>query len=152
MEAGNDDLAATVISFRGHVAWLRGHVNSVIGLSQVAQRYDNIYCGQRAYDALQEARGHAILGDAYMVDKLIDSSNELTDRALKELPDAPPWHYYRSPAFWDLERGRALCRLTGRSKRAEMFLVSGLDALPVEQIDADWVKAYRADLANCRLA
>jgi transcriptional regulator with XRE-family HTH domain len=148
-EVGDLDMVATVMSFRGHLAWLLGHPGPTIGLSQAARRWPQIYAGQLAYDVLQEARGHAILGDAYEVDRLIDESDELTDRALRELPGAPPWHYYRSPAFWDLERGRALARLAGRQGRAAELLVAGLDALPECQQHADWVQAYRRDLAGC---
>jgi hypothetical protein len=64
-EAGDDDLTATVLSYKGHVAWLRGQPGPTIGLSQAARRCRHIYSGQLAYDVLQEARGHAILGDAY---------------------------------------------------------------------------------------
>ena len=48
-------------------------------------------------------------------ERLVDESYELADRALVELPGAPPWHYYRSPAFWGLERGRALYMVPGRA-------------------------------------
>jgi transcriptional regulator with XRE-family HTH domain len=146
-EAANDDLLATVLSFRGHVAWLKGEVGPVIGISQAARRYKGIYAGQSAYDALQEARGHAILGDSYAVERLVDESNALAEQALIDLPHAPAWHYYRSSAFWDLERGRALVRLPQRRKQATDFLTAGLDALPAEQKHADWVCAYRRDLA-----
>jgi hypothetical protein len=117
-----------------------------IGLSQAARRYKDIYSGQLAYDVLQEARGHAILGDAYQVDRLVDESDDLTDRALRELPEVPPWHYYRSPAFWDLERGRTLARLPKRAKKAAELLCAGLDAVPDGQREADWVEDYRRDL------
>lgn len=147
IEAQDDDLAATVWSFKGHVAWLQGQIGPTIGLSQVARRYRGIYPGQLAYDALQEARGHAALQDAYRVELLIDESQDLAERALIELPGAPPWHYYRSPAFWDLERGRALHSLPGQAKKAVELLTAGLDALPPEQASADWVTAYRRDLA-----
>jgi hypothetical protein len=74
------------------------------------------------------------------------------EHALTTLPGAPPWHYYRSPAFWDLERGRALYLLPGRARKAADLLTAGLDALPPEQMSADWVMAYRRDLdaARCR--
>lgn len=152
IEAEDDDLAATVWSFKGHVAWLMGQPAPTIGLSQVARRYKRIYTGQLAYDTLQEARGHAALGDAYQVDRLVDESRELAEHALTTLPGAPPWHYYRSPAFWDLERGRALYLLPGRARKAADLLTAGLDALPPEQMSADWVMAYRRDLdaARCR--
>jgi transcriptional regulator with XRE-family HTH domain len=148
IEAQDDDLAATVWSFKGHVAWLRGEVGSTIGLTQVARRYRNIYSGQTAYDALQEARGHAATGDAYTVERLVDEAQELAALALAELPGAPPWHYYRSPAFWDLERGRALYQV--RPAKAVDLLTAGLAALPTDQESADWVGAYRRDLSSAQ--
>lgn len=145
IEAEDDDLAATVWSFKGHVAWLRGEVGTTIGVTQVARRYRHIYSGQSAYDALQEARGHAATGDTYAVERLVDQAQELAGQALIELPGAPPWHYYRSPAFWDLERGRALYQV--RPDQGVDLLTAGLEALPVDHRSADWVEAYRRDLA-----
>jgi transcriptional regulator with XRE-family HTH domain len=150
IEAEDDDLAATAWSFKGHLAWIMGEVGPTIGLTRVARRYRGIYAGQTAYDALQEARGHAVAGDAYRVERLVEESHELAERALVDLPGAPPWHYYRSPAFWELERGRALHLLPGRASRAVEHLEGGLDALPAEQAGADWVKAYRRDLEEAR--
>lgn len=146
IEAGNDDLAATVWSFKGHVAWLRGDLGASIGYTHVARRYQGIYSGQPAYDALQAARAYAAVGDAYEVDRLTDEAITLSSRALDELPGAPPWHYYRSPAFWDLERGRAVYLLPGRAQRAADLLAMGLEALPPDQRTADWAEAYRRDL------
>lgn len=151
IEAEDDDLAATVWSFKGHVAWLLGHPGPTIGLSQVARRYRGIYTGQLAYDTLQEARGHAALGDTCQVERLVDESRHLADDAVTTLPGAPPWHYYRSPAFWDLERGRALYMLPGRAQKAIDHLTAGLEALPPEQTSADWVSAYRRDLEAAQL-
>lgn len=147
LEAEDDDLAATVWSFKGHVAWLRGDVGPTIGLTQVAQRYQGIHAGQSAYDALQEARGHAITGDTHRVEQLVDDAQELADLALDQLRAgaAPPWHYYRSPAFWDLERGRALAPV--RPERAVKLLTAGLDELPADQLSSDWAASYRRDLA-----
>jgi hypothetical protein len=135
-----------VLSFKGHVAWLTGRVGPTIGLSQAARRYPGIYAGQVAYDALQEARGQAVLGETYEVDRLVDEANALTERAVLDLPGAPPWHYYRSPAFWDLEQGRTLSRLPERAKQAGELLTAGLDALADDEQCAEWAAEYRRDL------
>ena len=150
IEAEDDDLAATVWSFKGHLAWVMGQVGATVGLTRVARRYRGIYVGQTAYGALQEARGHAAADDVYQVERLVDESYELAERALDELPGAPPWHYYRSPAFWDLERGRALHMVPGCASQAVELLKDGLDALQPEQAAADWVKAYRRDLEKAQ--
>ncbi len=149
-DAEDDDLAATVWSWRGHLAWVLGHTGRVISLSRRAQRYRDIYAGERAYDCLQEARGHAVAGSAYMVDRLVDESHELAEQALLELEAAPPWHYYRSPEFWDLERGRALSRLPARAEQAVTYLEAGLAALPESQRDTDWITDYRRDLEHAQ--
>ena len=67
IEAEDDDLAATVWSFKGHLAWTMGQVGPTVGPTRVARRYRGIYVGQTAYDAPQQARGHAATGDFYQV-------------------------------------------------------------------------------------
>jgi hypothetical protein len=50
----------------------------------------------------------------------------------------PPWHYYRSSAFWDLERGRAVYLVPGRAPQTADLFAAGLSALPPDQETADW--------------
>jgi hypothetical protein len=145
-EAGDHEMIATALSFKGHLAWLTGHVGPTIGLSQAVQRQPGVYAGQLAYDALQEARGHAVMGNGDMVDRKVDEANELALLAVEQLPEAPPWHYYRHEAFWLLEEGRVY-RYLGRAGRAADLLTTGLDALPAEQQGAEWADDYRRDLA-----
>lgn len=145
-EASDHDMIATALSFKGHLAWLTGQVGPTIGLSQAVQHQPGVYAGQLAYDALQEARGHAVLGDGDMVDRKVDEANGLALLAVEQLPDAPPWHYYRHEAFWLLEEGRVY-RYLGRPGRAADLLTAGLDALPAEQQGAEWANTYRRDLA-----
>ncbi|TCO57303.1 helix-turn-helix transcriptional regulator [Actinocrispum wychmicini] len=146
-EAVDRDMVATALSFKGHLAWLTGQVNATIGLSQAVQRQTGVYAGQLAYDALQEARGHAVLGDKDVVDRKVDEANDLALLAVEQLPDAPPWHYYRHDAFWLLEEGRVY-RYLGRPVRAAELLTAGLDTLPAEQQAAEWADSYRRDLAS----
>lgn len=150
IEAEDDDLAATVWSFKGHVAWLHGNLGATIGYTEVAGCYNGIYSGQSAYDALQTARAYAAVGHAYEVDRLTDEAVNLSARTLDELSGAPPWHYYRSPAFWDLERGRAVYMLPGRAQQAADLLAAGLGTLPPDQQAADWAEAYRRDLMTAQ--
>jgi hypothetical protein len=150
MDAEDDDLAATVWSWKAHLAWMLGYAGPTIGMSRHARKYRNIYAGQVAYDALQEARGHAVRGDTSEVDRLVDESHDLAEQAVRDLPGAAPWHYYRSPGFWDLERGRALSRLPSHAGQAVTYLQAGLDALPDGQGESEWVMDYRADLEHAQ--
>lgn len=152
LEAGDDDLAATVWSFKGHVAWLKGQVGPTIGLTHTARRYTGIHAGQTAYDALQEARGHALLGDVSEVERLVDEAHALSELATQQMADgsAPPWHYYRGDGFWNLEGGRAIAPV--RPRQAVELLEAGLAELPPDQLHADWADAYRRDLEAAQRA
>src|SRR6266545_2809152 len=66
-EVGNANMVATAFNMKGHAAWLAGQVGPMLGLSRAAQR-DGTTPGVRALAAQQEARAHAILGDADMTD------------------------------------------------------------------------------------
>jgi hypothetical protein len=59
VESADVTLAATALSFKGHLAFLLGQIGPMIGLTQAAQRDPSVWIGQRAYDAYQEARGLA---------------------------------------------------------------------------------------------
>jgi hypothetical protein len=85
-----------------------------------------------------------------MVDRLVDESHDLAEQAVATLEGAPPWHYYRSSAFWDLERGRAFSRLPSRAEQAVTYLQAGLDALPDGHGESEWVLDYRRDLEHAQ--
>jgi transcriptional regulator with XRE-family HTH domain len=147
-EAGDQEMVATVLSYRGHVAWLTGHVASTVGLAQAAQRDRSIYPGQLAYDALQEARGRAIMGDVRRAAGLIAYAGDLIGPAIVQLGEAPPWHYYRSQAMWDLEVGRSYLYIPGRAGDAARLLEAGLAVTP--EADVEWMASYHDDLARAR--
>jgi hypothetical protein len=116
-EAGDVNMEATVLSYRGHLAWMAGQPGPVIGLSQAAQRDPRVYAGQRAFAAGQEARGHAMSGDAVQTDQMLDEAAELSARAAERPEDQPPWTYYYSPVFLALQSGLAY-RYLGRDDLA----------------------------------
>ncbi|HEX5494449.1 MAG TPA: hypothetical protein VFX70_07765 [Mycobacteriales bacterium] len=121
-EVDDVDMVATVLSFRGHMAWLAGQAGPTISLSQAVGRDRRVFAGQLAYDAQQEARGHAMTGDRQTAERLCGYAAELVDSEPAGVEHAPPWQYYRSPSFFALERG-LVYRYLGRdddkcSKRA----------------------------------
>lgn len=64
---------------------------------------------------------------------------------------ARPWHYYFSEPFFALQIGLAHLKL-GDNQDAVDHLTAGLDALPVDQRDAQWAQEYRVALAEARSA
>ncbi|WP_171843072.1 helix-turn-helix domain-containing protein [Carbonactinospora thermoautotrophica] len=151
IEAGNADMVATVLTFQGSLAWRAGHVGSVIGLSQAALRDRNVYPGQRAFAAMQEARGHAMAGDGDAADRAIDTALDLLGLATERPEDAPPWLYFHSENFFTLQRGLTY-RYLGRHDRARngqavAWLTAGLDGLPADQRRAEWAGEFVYHLA-----
>ncbi len=151
-EAENATMPATILSFKGHLAWQAGRVGPMIGLSQAAQRRRNVSAGQRAFDAGQEARGHAMVGDGDATDRKLDEAVTLGAHAGERPEDEPPWIYYYTPAFFVIQRGLAY-RYLGRddphrNQQAITLLTRGLDALG-EDRRAEWSADYVSRLATC---
>jgi transcriptional regulator with XRE-family HTH domain len=151
VEADNPTLQANALSYKGHLAWMMGHVGPMIGLSQAAQRNHGVHLGQRAFDAMQEARGHAMAGDADHADRTLDVAEQRAAELTNHIDHAPPWSYYYSAAFWTLQRG-LIYRYLGRNQAAADLLTAGLDELPLEQRDAEWTGDYRRALAEVQAA
>ncbi|HEY9391962.1 MAG TPA: helix-turn-helix domain-containing protein [Mycobacteriales bacterium] len=154
-EIADKNMLATVLSFRGHAAWLAGQVGPTISLSAAARRMPGVFAGQLAYDAQQEARGHAMAGDRQTAERLCEQAAELADSERAGLEYAPPWQYYRSPSFFALERG-LVYRYLGRdhpldNQRAIDLLRSGLDGLPAAMRSSEWCGEYLYHLALAHL-
>lgn len=154
VEADSTDMIATILTFQGHIAWTTGHIGPMISLSQAAQRNRTVFAGQRGSAAQQEARGHAILGDADEMARKTDEAVTLGLRARER--DAPPaWMYYHSDAFFEMERGLAH-RYLGRenrrhNQRAVELLSSGLAGIPADMRRAEWAGDYVYHLAVAHL-
>lgn len=150
IEADNQTLASTVLSFKGHLAFLLGQIAPMISLTHAAQRSPSVWIGQRAYDAYQEARGLAITGDYEAAIKSAEKGTELSLAANEKNDDRPPWIYYYTPSFFALERG-IFYRFLGRDNAAYndeaiSSLTSALDALG-EARKSDWAAEYIYHLA-----
>lgn len=153
-EVNDRDMIATVLSYEGHVAWLTGQVAPVIGLSQAARRDASVYVGQRAYDAFQEARGHAAVGDRDTALRVLAEADGLAEEAGRWDGEVPPWQYYRAPWFWELERGlihRFLAREDpAAAARAVRHLAAGVDGMPAEWQASEWAGEYLVHLARAQ--
>jgi hypothetical protein len=145
-------MTATALSFKGYLAERTGHPGAMVGLTEAAMRDRGVFVGQRAYDALPAARGHAMLGQRGEVADAAAEAGDLTAEFVEYDGPAPPWHYYRSPGFFSMEQG-LVYQLLGEhdaaaNTRAIELLSGGLEALPAEQRDAEWAVMYRLELAR----
>lgn len=151
-EVGDRDMIATALSFKGHVAYRRGEVGPTIGLSAAAQRDPEVYVEQRAFSALQEARGHAMGADAAAAGGKLAEATDLIAEAVEQTGPIPPWsYYYRSPGFFDLVRGLVYRYLGHQSRddnaRAIEVFRAGRDALPEDMRESEWAGEFVYHLA-----
>jgi transcriptional regulator with XRE-family HTH domain len=146
-ETSDVNMISTALNMKGFLAWLAGKPGAVIGLSRAAQR-DGTSPGIRALAAQQEARGHAITGDAEMTERMLDEAHRLTLAAAEHPDREPAWIYFFTPDYLDMQRARAYLYLPGRAAAAAELLTAGLAALPAEVRRSEWVAWYVADLAN----
>lgn len=144
-EAGDADMVATALSMRGHLAWTRHQYGPMLRLSQAAQA---VQCGfaVQAIATQQQARAHAVIGDASACDAKLDEAEELAYVAAERPDELPPWMYFYKPDFFILQRGLAQ-RLLGRHQRAVELLTAALDELPAELRHSDWIGWYVCQLA-----
>lgn len=147
VEAGDQELAATVLSFRGHGAWLAGEYGPMLGLTAAAMRDRGVFIGQRAYDHFQLARGLAQVGQRREAVETLAAGVDLAAEAVEHPGPRPPWHYYRSRAFFMLEAGLVWTLLGGYGRAAEL-LSAGLAGLPAEMRESEWTGMYRLALAE----
>lgn len=145
-EIGDPNMIVTVLSMRGHLAWTMGQVGPMVGLSAAASRQKGTSPGVRAIAAQQEARGHALAGEAGDADRLLDAAAELSLAAGQHADDEPPWVYFHDPDYLALQRGLAY-RYLRRYPEAVRQLEAGLAARPAENGRSEWIGRYVYQLA-----
>lgn len=145
MESENATLQANALTFKGNLAREAGHAGSLVGLSQAAQRRGDVYVGQLAFAAVQEARGHAMSGDVAACEKKMNDATALAERIPEEAENAPPWNY-DTLGLITLERGMVYLDAK-RYRAATEVLPAGLETLPEDQQSAEWTGDYRRALA-----
>ncbi len=150
IEAADVNLVSEVVSMKGHLAWMAGKAGPVIGLSQTAQRDPSAFPGQHAISAAQEARGHAMTGDAVAAERALGRALAKAQDAAGQRGEAPPWLYYHSPAFFELQRGlvyRFLARDPRYYGQAVTALRAGHAGLPDDEKSSDWGAVFLYHLA-----
>lgn len=128
-EIGDDNMITSVLSLKSHLAWSVGDAGRAVGLAQAgAHNPGQVSDAVLALLAQQEARGHALEGDADTTERALDLSVALTYAAATHPEDAPPWVYFNGPDRLAFQRGVAYVEL-GRHGDAIPLLADALDAL-----------------------
>ncbi|MEU4560243.1 helix-turn-helix transcriptional regulator [Actinoplanes sp. NPDC023936] len=143
------ELIATALSMRGHLAWSARKPGPTIGMSAAAAEKSRAP-GIQAMALQQKARGHALAGEASEVDPLLDAAEILMAAARERPEEAPPWIYFYTPGYLQMQRGLAY-RLLGRVGAAADALTAGLKAAGREVADAEFVAVYKLALAETQL-
>lgn len=121
-EIGDDNMSTSVLSLKSHLAWSQRDAASAIGLACAGQRHpDRVSPGVLALVVQQEARGHALDGDASDLDRLLDRSAELTDQAAADRDAEPPWVYFQAPERSLYQRGIAYLELGRHGEAVELI-------------------------------
>jgi len=129
-EVNDPNMVVSVLSLKSHQAWGTGDPVRALGLAQAGQENGcEISAGVRALIVQQEARTHAVLGEADHTERKLAEAEELTVRAGDHFEDQPPWIYFHSPERFILQRGLAYSEL-GRTDEAIDLLTTGIDLLP----------------------
>jgi hypothetical protein len=149
-EVGNENLIATALSMRGHLAWAARRPGPVIGLSTSAAEHAETP-GLRAMAAQQEARGHALLKEADDVRRLFDDADVLMAKAAEKPEDEPPWTYFYTPGYLRMQRGLAYGLLDRHDDAIEELLAGMKEAGPAVS-GSEFGADYKLRLAEAHLA
>lgn len=142
LEVDRPDLTATALSMRGHLAWQARRPGPLLSLTEAAMRQP-AGPAVRAVAAQQLARGHALTGDRTAADAAMDQADELTSGQ----PVLPPWMYFHTGAYLDLQRG-VVYLLTGRPDAAIVAITAGLAGVDPDVARSAWTGTYLCHLAG----
>lgn len=121
-EVGDHDMITSVLSMTSHLAWSERDPARAIGLAAAGRRdATRVSAGVLALVTQQEARGHALDGQARNVDELLDRTEQLTAAAAEHPDDEPPWVYFNSPERVLFQRGVAYVELGRHSEAVDLF-------------------------------
>lgn len=146
LQAGDNDLAATALSMRGHLAWNIGDVPSMVDLSRAAADMATA-AGTRAVAIQQGGRALAIMGDRQGALRAVALAEEMLSQARGDAPDSL---YFYGPEMLTMQRGLILGYLAetpAQHAAAADLITAGVQALPASVRDAGWVAWYRARAA-----
>lgn len=150
VEIDDPGLTSLALSYKGHLAWILDDPRGVIALSRGARRDRRVFVGQHAYNAYQEARGWAMVGELAEVDRTLGHAEELAERAVARQADAPPNMYWYGSGFFTLQRGLTWHTLRDArfAERAATELTNGLRELPEAERHSEWAAFFTVAAAE----
>jgi transcriptional regulator with XRE-family HTH domain len=152
LQADDDNLAATALSMRGHLAWSTGDLSGMAGLSQAAAKLATA-AATRTVAIQQGGRALALLGDRQGALRAIGTAEEtLTGMENREDPDSL---YFYGAEFFTMQRGIILAYLAGNpAEHAEAadVITAGFGALPASVRESEWVAGHLVRAAAARAA
>ena len=142
-DAGEGSTAATAASFRGYLAKLQGRPRRTIRASAAALATPGAHPTQRTYDLLQTAQAYADLADTEEAKRFLDKASDLATTA----GDPPPSVYWYTEPFFRLIIGLAQLGI-GQYRDAMESLKRGIEEIPPDQRNAEWMNEYRLALTQ----
>lgn len=129
-EVNDANLVASIFGLRSHLAWRLRDPADVIELARAGLR-DSRRLSPAVLGAIaqMQARGHAMHSDSAIADRLIDTTEQLTNQAYEHPEDEPPWAYRQTPEQALFQRSVAYDEL-GRYREAGVLADKALTALP----------------------
>jgi tetratricopeptide (TPR) repeat protein len=137
-ELGDGVLASTATSYRGYLALLQGRHRAAIRATAAALGILGAHPTQLAYDTLQSAQAYAGLGDFGESKNLLHRASDLVTGA----GDPPESLYWYTEPFLRMNIGLTQHAI-GQYSDAADSISSGMDALPADQQNAEWLDEYR---------
>lgn len=142
-DVGDGTTATTATSFRGDLARRRGNPRKAIRESAAALATPGAHRTQQTFDLLQTAHGYADLGDNEKARQFLDKAADLATSA----GEPPPAVYWYTEPFFRLNIGLAQLGI-GEFADAAESLKTGIETIPADQRDAEWMNDYREALAE----
>ncbi|WP_242902644.1 hypothetical protein [Actinomadura terrae] len=148
MRAGDEDLAATALSMRGHLAWACGDYGDMADLSAAAARLARA-AGTRAVATQQRGRALALLGERQEALRAVGQAEDiLAGGSSHEDPDGL---YFYGAEMLAMQRGLIL-RYLGEHEAAAEAITKGIQGMPEAIQGSEWVAWYRVQAAAARAA
>lgn len=151
LRAGDQELAATALSMRGHLAWVTGDLREMADLSRAAGELAGS-AATRATAAQQEGRAHSLMGDRRAALRAMGQAEDALAEG-RNSADAPDLLYFHGPGLLLAQRGLILAYLAGTpAEHAEAAdtIMQGVNSLPPEIRDSGWLAWYRVQAARAR--
>jgi tetratricopeptide (TPR) repeat protein len=140
-ELGDGILASTATSYRGYLALLQGRHRSAIRATAAALGTPGAHPTQLAYDTLQSAQAYAGMGDLREANSLLHRASDLVTNA----GDPPESLYWYTEPFLRMNIGLTQHAI-GQYDDAVDSISSGIDGLPADQQNAEWLNEYQQAL------